>query len=279
MKKVLIFAAVIVAAALLVMMVGFRTPQARKETAQQSVLLLVEDDTGAYFMQLQQGIRKALSERNCSLTTELALQSGRLSTEWQGREYSGALVFIEDEAVRRSALDAMAENRIPTVTIDSWDGLHSTVCQDETAQARLLADAVGGAERVYVCGGGETLRQSARIALGERFAEDGAPSAGENCAVAALDSEAAQRLIEEKSAGLWDAPLIAVAPVELSAAWLESGLVQALVIPSPYAAGYIAASRALWSEDASEWKSPAFIVRPEDMYDAQNVKLVFPLLN
>ena len=53
----------------------------------------------------------------------------------------------------------MAENRIPTVTIDSWDGLHSTVCQDETAQARLLADAVGGAERVYVCGGGETLRQ------------------------------------------------------------------------------------------------------------------------
>ena len=94
----------------------------------------------------------------------------------------------------------------------------------------------------------------------------------------ALDEETAVRLLQEKSEGQWTQPLILVNPGEGAASWLESGQVQAAVLPSPYATGYIAASQALWSENAQKYRAPAFIVTPENMYDAQNVKLVFPLL-
>ena len=152
--------------------------------------------------------------------------------------------------------------------------------QDGAQFAALASGAAAKAERVLCLGGGKALRRATRSALRSRWldAQPVDPDA-DFCAVIALDEEAAARLVGEKAEGLWTQPLILVNPGEGAASWLESGQVQAAVLPSPYATGYIAASQALWSENAQKYRAPAFIVTPENMYDAQNVKLVFPLLS
>ena len=58
---------------------------------------------------------------------------------------------------------------------------------------------------------------------------------------------------------------------------MSAGLLSRSDLPRA-AKGAIAASQALWSENAQKYRAPAFIVTPENMYDAQHVKLVFPLL-
>ena len=279
MKRVMCVSMALILAALCVMLVGLRAREESAPAAQRPVLLLTQEDTGAYFMQLRQGILKALDEQNCTLSTQIAEPAAMTDALWGGIEYRGVLIYIQDEALRRQALRSARGQGLPAALIDAHEEGVPSVEQDGAQFAALASGAAAKAERVLCLGGGEALRKATRSALRSRWldAQSVDPDA-DFCAVIALDEEAAARLVREKAEGLWTQPLILVNPGEGAASWLESGQVQAAVLPSPYATGYIAASQALWSENAQKYRAPAFIVTPENMYDAQNVKLVFPLL-
>ena len=279
MKKVMGVSLLLILTALCVMLLGLRSQEESAAGIQRPVLLLTQRDTGAYFMQLRQGILKALEEQNCTLSTQIAEPAAMTDVLWGGREYSGVLIYIQDETLRRQTLRSAREQGMPIALIDAHEEGVPSVEQDGAQYAALASGAAAKAERVICLGGSEPLRKAAKSVLRSRWldAQSVDPGAA-SCAVMALDEETAVRLLQEKSEGQWTQPLILVNPGEGAASWLESGQVQAAVLPSPYATGYIAASQALWSENAQKNRAPAFIVTSENMYDAQNVKLVFPLL-
>lgn len=279
MKKVMGVSLLLILTALCVMLLGLRSQEESAAGIQRPVLLLTQRDTGAYFMQLRQGILKALEEQNCTLSTQIAEPAAMTDVLWGGIEYSGVLIYIQDETLRRQTLRSAREQGMPIALIDAHEEGVPSVEQDGAQYAALASGAAAKAERVICLGGSEPLRKAAKSVLRSRWldAQSVDPGAA-SCAVMALDEETAVRLLQEKSEGQWTQPLILVNPGEGAASWLESGQVQAAVLPSPYATGYIAASQALWSENAQKYRAPAFIVTPENMYDAQHVKLVFPLL-
>ena len=279
MKRVMCVSMALILAALCVMLVGLRAREESAPAAQRPVLLLTQEDTGAYFMQLRQGILKALDEQNCTLSTQIAEPAAMTDALWGGIEYRGVLIYIQDEALRCQALRSARGQGVPAALIDAHEEGVPSVEQDGAQYAALASGAAAKAERVICLGGSEPLRKAAKSVLRSRWldAQSVDPGAA-SCAVMALDEETAARLLQEKAEGQWTQPLILVNPGEGAASWLETGHVHAVVLPSPYATGYIAASQALWSENAQKYRAPAFIVTPENMYDAQNVKLVFPLL-
>ena len=277
MKKVMGASLLLILAALCVMILGLRA-QEEPAAAQRSVLLLTQEDTGAYFMQLRQGIQKALEEQDCTLTTQTVDPAAITDPLWGGLEYSGVLIYIKDEALRREALRGVSRQGMRVAIIDAHEEGFPSVAQDEQRYIELAANASAHAERV-ICLGGESLRKTAKAVFRSRWLAAATVSPEtERCAVIALDGETAERLVREKADGLWAHPLILVDSGESTAAWLESGQVQAAVLPSPYATGYIAVSQALWNGNGKRYRAPAFIVTPENMYDARQVKLVFPLL-
>lgn len=278
MKKVMGASLALILAALCVMVLGLRVREEPAADVQRPVLLLTQEDTGAYFMQLRLGIQKALEEQNCTLTTQIVDPDALSGSLPGGLEYCGALIYVRDETLRREALQSARRQGVRAALIDAHEEGFPSVEQDAQQYAELAACASAKADRVICLGGGEALRKSAKSVFRSRWLDAGAAELGADCAVIALDGEAAARLVQERALGRWTHPLILVDPGEGASEWLESGHVQAAVLPSPYATGYIAASEALWSDGAQRYRAPAFIVTPENMYDAQNVKLVFPLL-
>lgn len=279
MKKVMGVSLLLILAALCVMLLGLRSQEESAAGIQLPVLLLTQRDTGAYFMQLRQGILKALEEQNCTLSTQIVDPAAMTDVLWGGIEYSGVLIYIQDETLRRQTLRSAREQGMPIALIDAHEEGVPSVEQDGAQYAALASGAAAKAERVICLGGSEPLRKAAKSVLRSRWldAQSVDPGAA-SCAVMALDEETAVRLLQEKSEGQWTQPLILVNPGEGAASWLETGHVHAVVLPSPYATGYIAASQALWNKNGQGYRAPAFVVTPENMYDAQNVKLVFPLL-
>ncbi len=278
MKRVIIVSLFLISAAICVMLLGLR---GRDEPAavQRSVLLLTQEDTGSYFMQLHQGIQKALEERNCTLTMQIVDSASITAFSEGGIEYSGVLIYIKNEALRREVLKSISNRGMRAAIIDAHEEGFPSAEQDVQALLQSASEVAARAERVICSGGDESLRRVAKSVFRSRWSEAETidPNA-EFCSVIALDGETAARLVREKESGLWAHPLILVNSGENTAAWLESGQVQAAILPSPYATGYIAAGEALWNENKQRYRAPAFIVTPENMYDAQNVKLVFPLL-
>lgn len=280
MKKVMGASLSLILAAFCVMLLGLRAQESPPAAAQRSVLLLTQEDTGAYFMQLRQGVQKALEEQDCALTTQIVDSAAISDALRGGTEYSGVLIYIKDEALRREALRAVSRQGLRAATIDAHEDGFPSVEQDVQQHVELAASASASAERVICLGGGEALRKAAKSVFRSRWLEAAAVSPEvTRCAVIALDDEAAARLVRERADGLWAHRLILVNPGENAAAWLESGQTHAAVLPSPYATGYIAAAQALWDEKGKRYRAPAFIVTPENMYDARHVKLVFPLLH
>lgn len=282
MKRTLMVSGALVLAALLVMIIGFNVRDTGEEPARMQVLLMVEDDTGAFMLQLRLGAQKALGEMGCELSSEVVgLEDlGSAGDEWPGREFSGALVYIEDTLLRQTALEMLDNRGIPVVVIGSWDGLHTAVCQDEVQLGALAAELAGDCGAVWMTGGSAEARRAAADALGNRLAaRDGFDVMDEENCVVVLDGQTALELCESKRSSGWKCAVVAVDPGETRAEQLEQGVVQTMLLASPYATGYRAAAEALWERSPQLYCMPYFSVNGENMYDAENVKLVFPLLD
>ncbi len=282
MKKTLMVSASMVLLALCVMLIGFNLPEERAAPIPGPVLLLSEDDTGAFFRQLRLGAQKAVGETGGELITEMvrAADLSHLTAEWWTRSYRGAVVYIEDNDLRQAVLDALDAMNLPVVLIGCWDGKHSAVCWDESDLGRQAAALAANAEKICVVGGSTGARDAALAALGTRAtAWDGLDLASPAQAIVALDQASMLALCTQKAASGWQCALYGLDPGEMRVSVLEDGVAQALLFGSPYAAGYRAASEALATPGANLYSMAHFTVLPENMYDAQSVKLVFPLLN
>lgn len=284
MKKSLIVSAVLVTAVLFLMIFGFDAPAANAPADQTPILLLVENDTGAFLMQFRQGAQLAAEEQDRELKTEVVtaatLGNGALSGGSQ--IFGGALLLIGDDGLRARALSLLDELAIPSVVVSQTAAAHVTVSADPKQAGILAGSFAAGYDTVFLWGGGPEQCAGALGELGEATVLISNPIDPEavNACVVALDEESALSLGKEKAAGAWDHSFVCWDPgAEFRAAWLESGIAQAMVLPAPYAMGYEAAAAALWAKPVTAFGVENRLVTPENMYDAQCVKQVFPLLH
>ncbi len=282
MKKTLIFSASMVFLALLVMLVSFGMREKRAVPVPAPVLLLAEDDTGAFFRQLRLGAQKAVSEAGTELITEMIRADNLTRTAENGaiRSVSGAVVYVEDAALRQRMLDILDASGIPVVLIGCQDENHASIYWSDEDLGRCAAALASQAKAVYIAGGSESARRAAQETLGARaVAREALNFSSPEAAIVALDAATTLELCQEKTAAGWQCALYGVDPGESRVACLEEHAAQALLFASPYAAGYKAALEAVtavWQpRQAMAW----YPVWAQHMYDAQNVKLVFPLLN
>ena len=202
MKKVMGVSLLLILAALCVMLLGLRSQEESAAGIQRPVLLLTQRDTGAYFMQLRQGILKALEEQNCTLSAQIVDPAAMTDVLWGGIEYSGVLIYIQDETLRRQTLRSAREQGMPIALIDAHEEGVPSVEQDGAQYAALASGAAAKAERVICLGGSEPLRKAAKSVLRSRWldAQSVDPGAA-SCAVMALDEETAARLLQERRRG------------------------------------------------------------------------------
>ena len=90
--------------------------------------------------------------------------------------------------------------------------------------------------------------------------------------------ETADTLAAMREAGELTAPLVGMDPGEERVQLMAEGAVDALAVETPYALGYMAMQMAL-SGETEACLLPYKLVVPSEMYDAKNVKLMFPLLH
>ena len=169
MKKVMGVSLLLILTALCVMLLGLRSQEESAAGIQRPVLLLTQRDTGAYFMQLRQGILKALEEQNCTLSTQIAEPAAMTDVLWGGIEYSGVLIYIQDETLRRQTLRSAREQGMPIALIDAHEEGVPSVEQDGAQYAALASGAAAKAERVICLGGSEPLRKAAKSVLRSRW--------------------------------------------------------------------------------------------------------------
>ena len=100
-----------------------------------------------------------------------------------------------------------------------------------------------------------------------------------------LDDTALATMAQRKAQGLLpgDLPLVGFGRGEEAVPLMEQGLLQGLVADDPYALGYMAGAL-LDSLRTGELKPslhlvPQRLVTPDTLYDPENVKLMFPLLD
>lgn len=280
MKRTLITSLIMIFAALIIMIVGFNVPEGSDTPSLRPVLLLVEDDTGAFLLQLRLGAQQAVSELGCDLTVEVVSPGDQLETEWLERQFSGAVVYIEEETLRQSVLNQLDAAALPAVVIGSWNGKHTAVRQNETHLGELAAELAQGYDSILLTGAGADARKAIDTALGAKIVSEAQFNANApGSCVIALDEASALAWCQRKGAQNLSCALISVDPGETRAEQMNQGIAQAYVLSSPYATGYQAVSEALWQRAPQLYEMSYFSVLPQTMYNAENVKLMFPLLN
>ena len=250
-------------------------------------LLLVEDDTGTYPMQLRKGLQEALQALGGSVRSE---RLGDVDLNEQGL-YTGMHVLYLLCHDPMQVLPLLPK-QAPTVVFIGQE-MRGQVCvvpdqEDGGWQAGLYIALTRPQKPVLLVGDSTSPQVKQRLegalrGLGEvtsrvvTLAQVESPQ--QFSAVLALDGEATLALADMPLEGVplygFDAPLERVA-------LLEQGLLQGVVADNPYSLGYLAGRLA---EDARKGKlapslhmGPMRLVTPDTLYDAEHVKLMFPLL-
>ena len=152
---------------------------------------------------------------------------------------------------------------------------------DERQAGMLLADFAKTYGRVYLVGDAPQRLEGALSALRQEQAVtegNALPAPGEDACVVALTGKETRRLAAMREAGELTAPLVGMDPGEERVQLMAEGAVDALAVETPYALGYMAMQMAL-SGETEACLLPYKLVVPSEMYDAKNVKLMFPLLH
>ena len=118
------------------------------------VVLLVEDDTGAFLLQVKQGAQQAATQAGCTLTQEPL--SGKTLAEtaqrWSQRKATAALLLTEDAVLRAEAEAALDAVGVPVVVLRDEETRTVYAAMDEHQAGMLLADFAKTYGRVYLVG-------------------------------------------------------------------------------------------------------------------------------
>lgn len=290
MKKIVILVIVCVLASAGLMVWGFHENQNTRTEAPPQYALLTTLDRGTVMMQLKQGAQTAAEAAGATLSI--------LTTE-EGQPPDTHLVAMV-EGLAESGIDGIilppcgdeAFAQIRQITRDKGIPLlclwadeaeaDAFIATDYHAQGVLLAEAAGQAEAVLA---GEGMQSQQRLAGIRSVLGESIPVYQDAAALSTLP-EGSTLLVTD--AGLTDAAaalplhLWGIDPGDTRVTLLESGAAQGLVMELPYAQGYQAVDllHALHKrEDAPRYLyTESRMVTAETMYDSENVKLVFPLL-
>ena len=282
MKRTLIISFAVGALALVLLIYGLNVSDSEANAELGPIVLIVADDTGAFVLQIKQGAQLAASEKGSDLSVETVTLGGvnQAAQKWAERKAAAALIYLEDQTLMSAVKAAFGDKGIPMVAIQNGaDGL-PLVKMDEYQAGVLLAGYAAGYRTVYVLGDApERLKGLEDTLSAEQtviFAEpQGAPE--DACALALTSGETA-RLAALREQGAFDLPLAGVDPGENRVQLMERGLTDALIFTSPYAMGYLAVDAAL-AASAEPTLQSYIMVYKEDIYKAENIKLMFPLLN
>lgn len=296
MKKPVILSILCVAASLFLLLWGFNEPSNTETPPQKKYVLLIEDDTGTFLMQLRKGLQEGAAQQDARLAVETAGPDPRAqANDLAAQGYSAALLLLSDPA---PMLAACAESGVPTLVVgQSIRGQVCVLSSDETAGQLLMHRALTLSpdhSRVALLTSDSDSHAKARgqgaEALGSRYTVSSLPWQGDLAALTgyqvlvAADPAQTILLADAKRDGLLPASLLVlgVDTGDRRVTDLESGLVTAMVMDSPYAMGYLALEKArlLAQGDLSpsiHTVTPT-LIDLKNMYLAENVKMVFPLL-
>lgn len=284
MKKPIIISALCVALAFALFLWGFGQGESAAPVRAERYVLLIENDTGSFVMQLIKGMRQAARELGATVTVCASVgEAERLNG------LSGMVIWLSD----------------PAQALDGWDGppavvvgrsCAGAVCvlgDDRGAGARLMRRALDayGAERValvrddvdeHARARGDAARAEADGAgIAEVWYEEGV-ALPEGCAAAVATSPRATRALADlKRDGLFSGMVLGVDTGDERVSDLENGLTEVMALDSPYAMGYLALGKARAlsrGEQAENAVTGVLLATRENMYLAENVKQVFPLL-
>lgn len=295
MKKPLLISLVCLVASGALLIWGFQAPAAPALPKEVQVALLVESDTGSFLMQLRKGMQEAAAGQGMRLTVEKLLPDPESQARaLAGRGISAALLLLEEP---QPMLAALGEAGLPALVIGQIVPGQLCVTGDDGACGEaLLARALtlAGPSRVlWLTQDGDT-REKARTAGAKALLRQrgvaSLPWPQEVQSLASFDvlvapTEAVtQKLGALKRDGFLteDVAIVGMDTGDTRVGDLEEGRIQVMAMDSPYAMGYIALGLVpgLMSGEMppSVYTSAFTLVDPRNMYLAENVKLVFPLL-
>lgn len=295
MKKPLFISLICLVASAALLIWGFQSPGAPASAPQRQVTLLIENDTGSFLMQLRKGMQEAAPAWDVRITVEKALADPTAQAlELAERGVDAALLLLQDP---QPMLVALETAKIPALLIGQT--VRGQVCvtgDDPACGEALLQRALALAEpsRVLWLTQDSDPRslertEGAKALLGRKGISllpwpQSAETLSAFDAVVASTGAITQELAGLKSAGTLG-PGVAVLGMDTGdnrVADLEEGRVQVMAMDSPYAMGYAAVG--LTPSLIAGELAPSLhlcritLVDPATMYLAENVKLVFPLL-
>ncbi len=291
MKRTVIFSLICAMLAVAAAVWGFSgTGGAPKASAISGALLLVEDDTGTYLMQLRKGLQEAVQERGGTLSVE------RLADHDPAKPFYGSIdaVYLLSDSPE-THLPALREKGIPVIVLGMEVRGEICVLPDEEAGGRLLGGHLAGllSDRGPVIVGGRESPLEALRLKGVEAGLGGAPytllSPGDLMGAGAERPDAVVTLSDEGMetalalCGQDGTPLYGFDAADTRLSLMEAGRLEGVAADDPYALGYIAGSLLsdIRGKDTKPFVrlSPRRLITRETMYDAANVKLVFPLLH
>lgn len=290
MKKIVILVIVCVVASAGLMVWGFHENQSTRTEAPPHYALLTTLDRGTVVMQLKQGAQTAAEATGAELsiltTEEGDSQDAQLVAMVARLAESGVDGIILPpcgEEAFAQIRKITQERNIPLLCLwmDEAEA-DAFIVTDYYAQGVLLAESAGQADAVLA---GEDMQSQLRV--------EGIRSVlGENIPVyqdvASFDALPEGSILLVTDAGLTDSAatlslhMWGIDPGDTRVDLLESGAADGLVMELPYAQGYQAVDmlHALHRrEDVPHYLyTESRMITAETMYDSENVKLVFPLL-
>jgi len=295
MKKPGVISLMCVLAAIAMFIWGFNLQPPEPVVTENRYVLLIDNDTGAFLMQLRKGLQEAASSQGA----RVSVQNLSANVSVQAAEFSASgvtaviLLLVHPEPM----LLALSEAGVPVVVVGQ--ALNGQVCvmgDDGTAGLVLMDRALSMAvpSRVLVIADVEDSRSGARMEsiqnhlshdqLQTLFWNEDVSIPADVDVLVSLSRRSTRALADARASGLipGNYTILGVDTGDNRALDLEGGLVSALVVDNPYAMGYIALEKARLLADGD---LPPFLyvcemplIDRQNMYLIENVKLVFPLL-
>lgn len=293
MRRTVIFALICAALAAGLIIWGLRASDGAPSAAKiPDALLLVEDDTGTYLMQLRKGLQEAVQERGGTLSVErLAdLDPANLQTSYEG---FSAIYLLSEKP--EDYLPALQGKGFHVILLGKEVRGEICALPDEEAGGRALGEhaaALFPGGNVLIIGNDRDAREALRregiiSGLSGLTHTIIAPDALDRVRIARPDAILALSDISLDAAlalrGQDGPPLFGFDAADARLALMESGELAGISADDPYAMGYIAGSMLddILEDDGKPFVrlSPRRLVIRNTMYDAANVKLIFPLLH
>lgn len=295
MRKPMTISLICIGISIALLLWGFGTPPAQPAALVPHYVLCIENDTGSFLLQLRKGLQEAAGEQGVRLTTEILTGTRQAYAAGLAERGVGAvLLLLSDPLPMCQALEAEG---IPSVVVNhSLRGQTCVGADDSQAgkdlltrglelspgKVALLQDEGDPLSKARAEGAAALLKAQPRATALAWPQEAG--DLREYTAIIGTTSAITRTLAGWKGGGLLpkDCLVLGMDTGDSRVQDLEEGVVTVMAFDDPYAMGYLAFAKAV--QGAAGQGQPSLqtcsstLVDLDNMYDIENVKLVFPLL-